>query len=924
MSEGKLTKRSAQLPRIFSLALAALASWVGMSTSQVAFAQTAMGEIQDRPAPVYRCPGLPCVNRNVFNISVAVHYSPSAADLTAIRNMISNMSTVLFDVTDGQAEIGEAFIYLNAPSSTLADLRIYPSTTDTWWMANTGNYKVGGSMHVSINRILAAPFAGESLAHEFVHLVFDGRDEYEARAAGCGAVTGGASCPTAPGETNCLMDGGGGGASSELCWSGNHEPAHVTEHSRCRSNRSCWDQVVWSWPDHFTIPAGGPVAGTGGGVVNPTQFVVASSAVRVVLVLDESGSMSSESPSRMERLKVAASDFVSLAENGTELGLVSFSTDAEGASGHANVPIAALNAAQRTACTTAISGLTPGGWTGIGLGLAKARQMIIDAGGVTANTYIVLMTDGINNRPLPDWAADLNAAQAALLADGIPVFVTCTGGDLGLSSQCSEIATATGGFSVDSANPARLPEAFADFHERISGREALDSAAGVLSENNNLVSKKVFIEKGSDSATFTLLWHDPKARANLTVIDPAGNSHQSVAMPQGRFVRLKAPETGDYTMIVNHQGGSIANTFVARAYARHQINGFAASIRRPTVLPGRPMYVYAYPRSQGGSLTDISTIFGTVILPDGKTDKFELHDRGRGDAVDGDDLGHDGTWTGVYFNTKLKGTYQFLINADMNGFVTAAEGEGAVEYKSPRFNRQVRLSAAVGEPSDVAGLCISINEWMASNTKTLRNPVTQSFDPWFELFNPNPVAVDLSGWMLVNSLSSAAPYVIPQGYTLPAKAFRIVWADGRNLAEGDLHVNFRLNAKGDTIAVLAPDGKVVDHATFGLQSSDVSEGHSPDGGPYSFFFDTATPAKSNQTIKPPQLRATASLSGRLVKVSFETVPGLTYRVEYKNAVNAARWTQLAPAQVASGKSLSVVDTLSDKRQRFYRVVIVQW
>ena len=92
MSEGTLLKGSNRPRRIFSLAVALLASWCGIHSHQTARAQTAMGEIQGRPAPVYRCPGLPCGDRNVFNISVAVHYSPSAADLTAIRNMISDAS----------------------------------------------------------------------------------------------------------------------------------------------------------------------------------------------------------------------------------------------------------------------------------------------------------------------------------------------------------------------------------------------------------------------------------------------------------------------------------------------------------------------------------------------------------------------------------------------------------------------------------------------------------------------------------------------------------------------------------------------------------------------------------------------------------------------------------------------------------------
>ena len=109
------------------------------------------------------CPGSTCVDRNVFNISVAVHYDAPAGDITAIQNLISAGSAVLFDVTDGQAEIGEAFIHNNA-FGTDADLRIYPSTNSTWWQANTGSWKVGGSMHVSINHVLAETAPGESLA----------------------------------------------------------------------------------------------------------------------------------------------------------------------------------------------------------------------------------------------------------------------------------------------------------------------------------------------------------------------------------------------------------------------------------------------------------------------------------------------------------------------------------------------------------------------------------------------------------------------------------------------------------------------------------------------------------------------------------------------------------------------------------------
>jgi hypothetical protein len=394
--------------------------------SGLVYAQTTQGELEARPAPVAlrrcvggpqaeqlcnqngSCPGSTCPDRNVFNISVAVLFNATAAELTSIQNLISAGSAMLFDVTDGQAEIGEAFIYNNAfGTGSDADVLIYPSSSPTWWMANTGAWQVGGAIHVSIDYVNAAVNLGESFAHEFVHLAFDARDEYESRAVNCGAVTGGASCPDAAaiaaGQAACLMDQGGmPGDHSELCWGqgdpnnltdmsgGNHDATNVTEQSRCRNNRSCWAQVIWAYPHTFLAPTGAPDPAAGGATVHATRFVTPNITTRVVLVLDESGSMGLESPTRMERLKVAAKDFVALAEDGTELGIVSYSDDAEASSGRANVGVATL-ATNRAVCNTAVDILTPTNWTNIGDGLQKALDLINAAGGVTANTFIVLL-----------------------------------------------------------------------------------------------------------------------------------------------------------------------------------------------------------------------------------------------------------------------------------------------------------------------------------------------------------------------------------------------------------------------------------------------------------------------------------------------------------------------------------------------------
>ena len=53
-----------------------------------------------------------------------------------------------------------------------------------------------------------------------------------------------------------------------------------------------------------------------------------------------------------------------------------------------------------------------------------------------------------------------------------------------------------------------------------------------------------------------------------------------------------------------------------------------------------------------------------------------------------------------------------------------------------------------------------------------------------------------------------------------------------------------------------------------------------------------------------------------------TTPGKSYRVEYKNALNAPTWQPLGPDVVAASTSLTMTDPIIPNSQRFYRVVQV--
>ncbi|MHB8521324.1 MAG: lamin tail domain-containing protein [Limisphaerales bacterium] len=218
---------------------------------------------------------------------------------------------------------------------------------------------------------------------------------------------------------------------------------------------------------------------------------------------------------------------------------------------------------------------------------------------------------------------------------------------------------------------------------------------------------------------------------------------------------------------------------------------------------------------------------------------------------------------------------------------------------------------------------VSINEWMASNTRTLADPANGQFEDWFELYNADTNAVDLTDYTLTDNVTNLAQFVIPPGVVVPANGFLLVWADaaaGTNAPGKDLHVNFKLRKEGDAIALFAPDGAPVDAVGFGPQTADVSDGRSPDGASPPFqFMTTPTPGGPNLAPAPRLLGASFAPSGDVV-FAWAARPGKSYRVQSTDDLSAANWLDLGTNVVASGAIVSFRDARVASRHRFYRVI----
>ena len=61
----------------------------------------------------------------------------------------------------------------------------------------------------------------------------------------------------------------------------------------------------------------------------------------------------------------------------------------------------------------------------------------------------------------------------------------------------------------------------------------------------------------------------------------------------------------------------------------------------------------------------------------------------------------------------------------------------------------------------------------------------------------------------------------------------------------------------------------------------------------------------------------------VAKVTWNSVPGLSYRVQYKDNLAAASWTDVNPVVTATNISASVTNVVGSAPQRFYRVQIVE-
>ncbi len=143
------------------------------------------------------------------------------------------------------------------------------------------------------------------------------------------------------------------------------------------------------------------------------------------------------------------------------------------------------------------------------------------------------------------------------------------------------------------------------------------------------------------------------------------------------------------------------------------------------------------------------------------------------------------------------------------------------------------VPALLGSPAN-----LRLNEWMVA-------PI--SGEDWFELFNVADLPVELSGLHPTDdpSLSGQTNFTIAPLSFIGGQDWAVFIADGTP-SNGRDHVNFSLDALGESIWLFDTNLALIDVVNFGVQTNGVSQGRWPDGAATIMAFpQSASPGHAN-------------------------------------------------------------------------------
>ena len=257
------------------------------------------------------------------------------------------------------------------------------------------------------------------------------------------------------------------------------------------------------------------------------------------------------------------------------------------------------------------------------------------------------------------------------------------------------------------------------------------------------------------------------------------------------------------------------------------------------------------------------------------------------------------------------------LGAGASRTVSLSPPSGFLLLRGP-FNDETLVVDAVPSPAKPAA-GIVINEVAGQNALVV-NPVTGTFDDWFELANPQNVAVDLSGWLVTDTLAASDPpapntraaksLTIPSGVVLQPGEHLRIWTGGDVTNETDrtsdpaaLQAPFGLNKRVDTLYLFDAGLRLVDTVEWNEELAPTNSfGRWPDMTGDWRVLPVPTPGLPN---RPP--RFTQALISAPAPVSLAPGESHTFTVDAPSDVT---WRLLPVDELSPVPSAFAVDSLT--------------
>lgn len=185
----------------------------------------------------------------------------------------------------------------------------------------------------------------------------------------------------------------------------------------------------------------------------------------------------------------------------------------------------------------------------------------------------------------------------------------------------------------------------------------------------------------------------------------------------------------------------------------------------------------------------------------------------------------------VLFDASGRPLDTAVLNSVDSGMVLRREGEVWTQAKPcPGYPKteegMAEYEASLKETEDIG---LYINEFMASNATTICDSFG-SYSDWIELYNSTDTDMDISGFGISDNLSQPMKYRFPDGTTIAAKGYLVVFCSGNEgMQNGELHAPFGLRSYGEDVVIANRAGRIIDSYSFKNQETDVSVARIPDG-----------------------------------------------------------------------------------------------